>query len=314
MGGQWWNLEGAIAQGVCLVKSMESLPAIARDLLPPVLLRALRTLRARQDPAQPVTRMREYSSWQEAERDGTGYEADHILERVSAAAEQVEEGLRTFERDSVLFDEIQHSFPVLAGLLRAAVESQCKLRVLDFGGSLGTSYRQCREFLRPLRALEWNVVEQAHFVERGRDRFSNPELRFFASVEEACAIAAPDVVLASSVLQYLPDAHATLAALRATGSRYVILDRTPMHQGPSDRVILQEVPPGIYPASYPCWIFSRQRLLDSMGPEWQVLAHFESTVDTPMQTEAGPAKIEGYLFRKIGPAGEIADAARSPAG
>jgi hypothetical protein len=37
-------------------------------------------------------------------------------------------------KSSVLFDEIQHSFPLLAGLLRAALENDGVLIVFDFGG------------------------------------------------------------------------------------------------------------------------------------------------------------------------------------
>ena len=42
-------------------------------------------------------------------------------------------GEAVYERDSVLFDEIQYSWGLLAGLQKAALENDGKLCVLDFG-------------------------------------------------------------------------------------------------------------------------------------------------------------------------------------
>jgi putative methyltransferase (TIGR04325 family) len=297
MGRTTGTVQGAAAPRVDRLTLM-TMASFAHDFLPPVVLRALRSLRLAAVTAHASAVMREFKDWESAAKAGCGYDAAHILERVSAATELVERGGGAYERDSVVFDEVQHSFPVLAGLLRAAAERHGELRVLDFGGSLGSSYRQCRDFLRPLGALAWNIVEQPHFVQRGRDRFASAELQFFGSIEEACATAIPDVALASSVLQYLRDADATIAALRDCGCRYVIIDRTPLHEGSEDRLVLQEVPDAIYAARYPCWIFSRQRLRGRMGPGWEVLAEFDSAVDGSMPTESGPAAIGGFLFRK----------------
>ena len=61
---------------------------------------------------------------------------------------QYERGV--YERDSVLFDTIRYSWPLLSDLLRAASEDQNHLSVLDFGGSLGSSYYQNRVFLSHL--------------------------------------------------------------------------------------------------------------------------------------------------------------------
>src|SRR5205823_2837625 len=100
----------------------------------------------------------------------------------------------------------------LAALLRASVRKG-SLSVLDFGGALGSSYFQCRKFLSPLRHLRWSVVEQAAQVACGRADFSNDELVFYESVEACLKQETPDLLVLSSVLQYLPDPHKTLSEL-----------------------------------------------------------------------------------------------------
>ena len=73
--------------------------------------------------------------------------AQDILDKVLAATLKVKQGQAVFERDSVLFDEIEYSWPLLAGLMWAAASNGGKLNVLDFGGALGSSYYQNRKFL-----------------------------------------------------------------------------------------------------------------------------------------------------------------------
>src|SRR3972149_5831251 len=143
-----------------------------RDIVPPALLRAVRRTRAK-----GITFSGNYRRWEDALAHSTGYDDSTILARVEAATSKVVSGQAAFERDSVVFDKIEYSFPVLAGLLRAAAEHDGRLSVLDFGGSLGSSFRQCQTYLSVLRALDWHVVEQERFVRLGRERFETEQLR-----------------------------------------------------------------------------------------------------------------------------------------
>lgn len=231
----------------------------------------------------------DYADWTAARDNSSGYDTELILERVRRAARAVRDGEAACERDSVLFDSVQHSFPVLAGLLRAAVENDNRLSVLDFGGSLGSSFVQCRDFLAAVSSLQWGIVEQEHFVRCGKAEFETGALRFFDSVDECVAQTSPNVVLLSGVLQYLPQPHQIMDDLAAKRIQYVVIDRTPFSDLPADRVTVQHVPPSIYPASYPCHIFSRQRFLDRWRSRYDLLAQFDGS--------DGEASVKGLQFR-----------------
>ena len=82
--------------------------------LPPVLIR-------RVGRSKNISFIGPFESWNEAQEHSIGYESDNILEKVKAAQLKVKNGKAAYERDSVVFDKIQHSFPVLAGLLHAAI-------------------------------------------------------------------------------------------------------------------------------------------------------------------------------------------------
>lgn len=216
-----------------------------------------------------------YASWQEALDHATGYDSNLILEKVSSALAKVKAGEAAYERDSVLFENIEYPFPVLAVLLRAASENNGRLNVLDFGGSLGSTYFQCREFLSAIPHLTWHVVEQEMFVKRGKELFETEQLKFFFSIKDSIDDMQPDVVLFSSVLQYIKNPFEILRTAMESVSQYILIDRTPFSALNKDRLCVQHVPVQIYSASYPCWIFSESNFKQQMLEQFELIACFK---------------------------------------
>jgi putative methyltransferase (TIGR04325 family) len=265
----------------------------AKRWLPPALIERLKPLFG-----VGVYFSDHYADWEAASAHASGYDSVLILEQVEQAMLKVKAGEAVFERDSVLFDEVQHSFPVLTGLLRAAVENGNQLSVLDFGGSLGSSYFQCREFLSVLPSLKWGVVEQEHFVHCGRRVFETAQLRFFYTIAECLQQAAPNVALLSSVLQYLPKPYHVLDELINSGVPYILIDRTPFGDHGTDFITVQRVPPSIYVASYPCWVFGKQSFLDRFRARYQVIAQFDSSDGNAIAT-GRKFTFGGMILRRV---------------
>jgi putative methyltransferase (TIGR04325 family) len=217
----------------------------------------------------------DYLNWDEAMAASEGYDSKIILEKTKAALLKVKNGEAVYERDSVLFDKIQYSWPILAGLMWVAARFGGRLNVLDFGGSLGTTYFQNRIFLSTLPKVRWNIVEQAHHVETGKIWFEDDRLRFYMSIADCLADTQPNVVHLGSVLQYLPMPHVFLSDLQRLPSDYIIIDRTPFWDGQNDKLCVQTVSPNIYPASYPSWIFSFSQFCSRLEKDWEIVEDFE---------------------------------------
>ena len=83
-----------------------------------------------------------FDSWEAAQLRSNGYNADNILQKVLAASLRVKEGEALFERDSVLFYEKKYSWELLATLMWIAAQHGETLNIIDFGGSLGSTYYQ----------------------------------------------------------------------------------------------------------------------------------------------------------------------------
>lgn len=222
-----------------------------------------------------------YSSWSAAQADSAGYDAGVILECTRAALLKVKRGEAVYERDSVLFNEVQYAWPLLAGLLWVAAKRGGRVEVLDFGGSLGSTWFQNRAFLSGLEAVGWNVVEQPATVEVGLREFADETLRFYPSVAACLADRHPDVIILSSVLQYLEHPYDLLDELARLTNADLIIDRTPFWEGAADRLCVQQVPPTIYPASYPSWIFAEARFRSMLSLHWDEMARFDNADRLP---------------------------------
>lgn len=242
-----------------------------RRWLPPVLHAALGRAsgRAMRFSAAP-------QDWTAASALCPGYAEQAILERVLTATRAVVSGQAAFERDAVLFDHWTAPFQLLAPLLRHALQHGGRLEVVDFGGSLGSTYRQCRPFLPAGMPVRWRVVEQPGFVAAGAREFTTPELSFHLDLAALPPAEAPRLLLLSSVLQYLPDPAAMLGQWQALGAASLVIDRTPLADADADRLCIQHVPRHIYAASYPMWVLSQPRLLQRLGAAgWSAVCAFD---------------------------------------
>jgi putative methyltransferase (TIGR04325 family) len=237
--------------------------------------------------------------WQHAKGMSGGYADQSILARVADAERAVVSGSARYERDSVLFQDTVYPFAVLAALLRAASLNDNRLEVVDFGGSLGSTYHQCRSFLDSVSSIDWWVVEQPGFVALGQREFTNTELRFVHSFGELPCLSAGGIVLACSVLQYMENPSLTLANIDKLQVRHLVIDRTPISEEAIDRLCIQHVPKSIYRASYPCWILSRSRLLSRIANSWRVVSDY-ACVEGKARTDDGlEFEYRGLILEKF---------------
>ena len=246
---------------------MSALEATAREWLPSALVRWIRQVRG-----GGIRFEGDFATWEEASAHCTGYDAEEILAKVLAATLKVKRGEAAFERDSVLFDEIEYAWPVLAGLMWAAARNGGRLNVLDFGGALGSSYFQNRKFLQSLPDVRWNVVEQPHYVDAGRKHIQDEHLSFYKTIEECLTENQPNVILLSSVLQYLESPAEFIGKLNTVGVLCLIVDRTPFSSHGKNKLVAQKVPAAIYSASYPMWIFSLPEFKQLLKENWSLVA------------------------------------------
>lgn len=287
--GQMNGADGATNMGVAKIGRNSM-----KRLVPPVIRDVIKWMNG-----EAIEFVGSYSSWERAAQEASGYDDETILAKVRAATNKVKNGEAAFERDSIFFDAPQYPFPLLAVLLRAAVDKGSCLTVLDFGGALGSSYYQCREFLAGVEDLRWCVVEQSHYVHCGRESFECENLRFFESIEECVIGEAPNVALLSGVLQYLEKPLELLATVADLGADYVVVDRTPFSVIAEERLTVQLVSESLYKASYPAWLFNEETIREKMIKKGYVLIAEFDAVDGMIGRGRNRALFKGLIFKKL---------------
>jgi putative methyltransferase (TIGR04325 family) len=264
---------------------IENLKKLAAGLFPRAVKSGLNEIHDRPlvTPTIPPPAHEEWTgpfvSWTEAAEKATGYDSPLILDKVLQAAIKVKTGQAAYERDSVTFDRIQYAWPVTAALLYVALQNGRRLNVLDFGGSLGTSYFQNRKMLSGVSPLNWCVVEQPHFVAAGTKYLASSELKFFLTANEAVQVCEPDVILVSGVLQVIENAYQVMEDLFGRKVPFVLIDRLSVLAGTTDEIYLQQVPPSIYEASYSNHFFGEQNIMKQIETNYLIISDFKSDCD-----------------------------------
>jgi putative methyltransferase (TIGR04325 family) len=284
---------------------MMSLKQAAKWLLPPLLLLPFRPGHRASPDGPPRWHRGDFTDWQSATAAAKGYEAGNILDIQRQSMRKVRDGQAIYERDSVVFDEIEYFFPTLTALLNIAGCNGNRLSVLDFGGALGSSYYQNRGMLSHLSSLRWHVVEQPHFVAAGQAEFENGQLRFFPTLAESWAAQRPDVVLLSSVLQYLEKPLDLLLEIMDRAPPFILVDRTPVLDQGRERIVVQTVPPSIYPASYACRLFEPGSIEAALAPHYDLRYGFQAHVGTTIQVDDAVAHYRGFFFQRRAGEGQI---------
>lgn len=240
-----------------------------------------------------------YKNFASAQKRCEGYDNEHILKRISLTTAKVKNGEAVYERDGILYDDIQINSPLLNNLLRISAENDYKLTVVDFGGSLGTSYYQNIPFLKHLKEINWCIIEQAHYVDEGKAAFENEQLKFYHTIEDCLKEhPKPHLLLLSNTLQYTEHPYSLLKKLQGFEIPYLLLDYVGYNPRKKDRMTVQYVPPVFYgiKASYPCLFFNRSKLENQLKENYNKV--YEFNCDSPTYyLELIPFQYEGSFWK-----------------
>lgn len=258
---------------------------LIKDIIPPILLRKISGFFYGWHG--------NYKNWHAAKNKSSGYDGEQILQKVLEATLKVKNGETAYERDSITFDKPEYAFPIITALLWIAHQNNGEINLIDFGGSLGSSYFQNKKFFNNLAKVNWNIVEQKHFVECGKQYFENEKLHFFENIEQCLSKQNSDTILLSSVLQYLEKPYELLEYIFQQKFKYIIIDRTPFLQKKNDRITIQKVHPKIYKATYPCWFFNEQKFKDCFTPNYELIAEFNA-----LDTANIKSQFKGFIFKR----------------
>ena len=231
-----------------------------------------------------------FPTWDAAKAECSGYDDESIMTSIIESSRRVRDGNGLFERDGVVFDQPHNNWPLLASILGAPRTNQ-HLSVLDWGGALGSTYRQNKPVLAASDVnVQWLVVEQKHIKEIGVAEFQNSDLTFIDSIEGQPEGKFDLALFASSICYAENPSHVIQEVVNLAPKR-IVFDRTPETRSTQDLVGVQKVGRSIYKASYPVWAFATGTLEKMVGPKYRL------SFDWISEFQPDPKTIsKGYCF------------------
>lgn len=277
-------------------------------LPPPILWNGIKWAKRQLFPTPFYGISGKYDSWNEAlnvckqSNKNSGYDAKHILDKVTWAIQEVRHGRAEFERDSVLFYKKDYNYGFLSALFLSlgGFDPNQIVEVVDFGGSLGSSFFQNRSLLETMKyPPRWHIIEQKHFVEHGMAEV--PEIQFHQTIEEyAEKIGKFDLLILSAVIEYLEEPDRMLDKLLSYPWKYVLIDRSFYHPEDKETVSIQVVPPIIYDAQYPLWLrsISKQNCLFNKNG-YSLISQWDSqfSLNYKPGKEVINVPLKGFLYK-----------------
>ena len=240
-----------------------------------------------------------YESWESAKNDSSGYDDKKILKKVKYSTRLLLAKKKVYERDGILLKKNDLPHQVLSTVLRASMENNLKCKVIDFGGSLGSTYYNNRDFLKNIKDLKWIVVEQDNFVKEGNKYFSNKIINFSNTIEEASRyLKKPNVIIASGSIQYLPNPFLVLEKIIQTKTDYIVIDRSPFIIKGKTKLTIQKIPKTIVDSSYPIWLFNETEFKTKLKKNYQEIITFDA-LDGVLGYGKLKAHYKGIIYKRI---------------
>lgn len=237
------------------------------------------------------------SSWEEGKRVGAGYQEQEILNRVITARSLAKVGAGKIERDGVVLSAPpEPPWRLLAAVWLAMSREQEVVRVLDFGGGLGSTFDLCERWMGNCLELRWFIVEQGHVAAAGRVQNTNERLKFGSSIEEARQEGEYDLCILSGVLQYLRAPEDVATAIVELRPKVVLVERTPVASVVYPLLTVQK---NRYPLAgrYPAWLFPEGYVERLFEREYVLWTHFKGE-DTPVIWRGRTVSFNGAILRR----------------
>jgi putative methyltransferase (TIGR04325 family) len=258
---------------------MSEIKNFLKLFIPPIILKLFLLIKGKNNPIKNKQFTETKLSWDYIlQKTTNGYDKDQILQKCKASLLKVKNDEYPYERDSVLFNEKEIFFSLLSSLFYVSLKNNHKLNIIDFGGSLGSTYFQNKDILKQAGiTINWNIIEQDNFVKCGKEYFSNEELHFYNNIDEVLKQTDIYVCLLSSVLPYLKEPYAIFETIRQSNIKYIIIDRTVfLNNETNDILTIQTVSPEIYEASYPAWFLSLNKFNNNIKNKYNILLKWDS--------------------------------------
>lgn len=216
-------------------------------------------------------RMIPVATWDEAAAKTAGYEgvaARHGAGSLAGSPDQATPGNTLSAREL----QVLSAF----GIALARLGGRPVVRVLDIGGGPGSyGHRVIKEF--PTVVFEWTILETPTAAAKLASESTTDAIGWTDT--PTVLDSQFDVILASAVINYVPEPYELLAR-SAAAAPFVIVNRLPLWPFARDIPAVQKVSRRRDLGSYPTWFFSERLFRSAVGDLGEVVCEWEVPQDS----------------------------------
>jgi putative methyltransferase (TIGR04325 family) len=141
----------------------------------------------------------------------------------------------------------------------AAARPGVPLRIVDFGGGMASGYIHLIASKLDVD-IDYRVIDLPQMCEAGNGLFEgDPHVKFHTSLDHVDWV--PDIVYASSVLQYIEEYRGQLRKLAALGAPWILLAKLPVGEFATFATRQLNLPGQVIPY----WFFNRAEIVEHMS-------------------------------------------------
>jgi putative methyltransferase (TIGR04325 family) len=236
--------------------------------------------------------IKQASSWDFALNNSLNYNQDKLVNNIFLATQNVLNKKYSYESDGVNFNNLKIDHNFLESLKKCIKTDNTIL--LDFGGSLGTTFFKYHNLISINKSIEWFIVEQEKIFEKSKILNFPKNLKFFKNIDEIQV--KPDIILLGSVLQYIEHYKKLLKNLISLKPNYIFIERTIFSINNLESIYIQENYFNFKKTSYPVRAISLKLLKEFMLKANYIVVNKYENND---MIGGDNVEVNSILFKKI---------------
>ncbi|MDB0022452.1 methyltransferase, TIGR04325 family [Flavobacteriaceae bacterium] len=230
-------------------------------------------------------------SWDHALKNSHNYNQDKLVNNIFLSTQNVLKKKYKYESDGINFNNLNIDHNFLESLKKCIKTDNTIL--LDFGGSLGTTFFKYHDLISKNKLIEWFIIEQEKIFEKSKILNFPINLKFFKNIDEIQV--KPDIILLGSVLQYIEHHNKLLTKLISLKPNYVFIERTIFSINNLEPIYIQENYFNFKKTSYPVRAISLKLLIKFMLKANYIVVNKYENKDI---IAGDNVKVNSILFKK----------------